>query len=168
MIIKEKLGNIHDIVINDKIIDHVLLDWYETNKRILHKHSQHGKEITIRFLKENQNLTKGDIIYQDDESTVVIDILPCEVIIIRPVNMHQMASVCYEIGNKHLPLFFQDGELLVPFEAPLFRLLSTGGYDVKKGERKLISPLRSTVTPHGHSSESLFSKILKLTTSPDE
>ena len=168
MIIKEKLGNINDIVINYEVIDHVLLDWYETNKRILHKHSQHGKEITIRFLKENQNLTEGDIIYQDDESIVVIDIMPCEVIIIRPGNMHEMASVCYEIGNKHLPLFFQDDELLVPFEEPLFRLLNTGGYNIMKGERKLISPLRSTVTPHGHNSESLFARILKLTTSPDE
>ena len=168
MIVKEKLGNINDIVINDEVIDHVLLDWYETNKRILHKHSQHGKEITFRFLKENQNLTDGDIIYRDDESIIVIDILPCEVIIIRPASMHEMASVCYEIGNKHLPLFFQDDELLVPYEAPLFRLLSTGGYAVKQGKRKLINPLRSTVTPHGHNNESLFSKILKLTTSPDE
>jgi hypothetical protein len=32
----------------------------------------------------------------------------------------------------------------------------------------LINPLRSTVTPHGHSSkESLFSKILKLTTADE-
>ena len=168
MIIKEKIGNIKDAVIDNRAIDHVLLEWHETNKRILHKHSQHGKEITIRFLKENQNLTEGDIIYQDDESIVVIDIMPCEVIIIRPGNMHEMASVCYEIGNKHLPLFFQDDELLVPFEEPLFRLLNTGGYNIMKGERKLISPLRSTVTPHGHNSESLFARILKLTTSPDE
>ena len=168
MIIKEKIGNIKDVATDKRAMDNVLLEWHETNKRILHKHSQHGKEITIRFLKENQNLTEGDIIYQDDESIVVIDIMPCEVIIIRPGNMHEMASVCYEIGNKHLPLFFQDDELLVPFEEPLFRLLNTGGYNIMKGERKLISPLRSTVTPHGHNSESLFSRILKLTTSPDE
>ena len=168
MIIKEKIGNIKDVATDKRAMDNVLLEWHETNKRILHKHSQHGKEITIRFLKENQNLTEGDIIYQDDESIVVIDIMPCEVIIIRPGNMHEMASVCYEIGNKHLPLFFQDDELLVPFEEPLFRLLNTGGYNIMKGERKLISPLRSTVTPHGHNSESLFARILKLTTSPDE
>lgn len=167
MIIKEKLGNIKDEPIHNRIMDHLQLEWYETNKRILHKHTQSGKEITIRFLKENQNLTQGDIIYRDDERFVVIDILPCEIIIIRPASMNEMASVCYEIGNKHLPLFFQEDELLVPFEEPLFRLLSAAGYEIKKGERKLINPLKSTVTPHGNST-SLFSKILKLTTTPDE
>ena len=168
MIIKEKLGNIKDVEVDDKSIDHVLLEWHETGKRILHKHSVSGKEITIRFLKENQRLTEGDIIYKDDEMLIVIDILPCEVIIIHPDNMHEMASVCYEIGNKHLPLFLQEDELLVPFEAPLFRLLSSAGYNVTQGNKKLINPLRSTVTPHGNNSESLFSKILKLTTSADE
>ena len=167
MIIKEKIGNIKDLASDNKVIDHVLLEWHESNKRILHKHSRAGKEITIRFLKENQTLTEGDIIYEDEKSIVVVDIIPCDVIIIHPTTMHEMASVCYEIGNKHLPLFFQDDELMVPYEAPLFKLLSTAGYNVKRGKRKLINPLRSTVTPHGHSGESLFSKILKLTT-PNE
>ncbi len=168
MIIKEKLGNIKDASIEDKIIDHVLLDWHETHKRILHKHSQSGREITIRFLKENQNLTQGDIIYLDDESIVVIDILLCEAIVIHPATMHEMASVCYEIGNKHLPLFLQENELLVPYEAPLFKLLNIAGYNVKQEKRKLINPLRSTVTPHGHTGQTLFSRILKLTSTPDE
>lgn len=167
MIIKEKVGNINDEAIHNTTIDHLSMEWHETNKRILHKHSQSGKEITIRFLKENQNLNQGDIIYRDDESIIVIDILPCEVIIVRPATMYEMASVCYEIGNKHLPLFFQENELLVPFDQPLYRLLSAAGYEIKKGERKLINPLKSTVIPHGNNS-SLFSKILKLTTSPDE
>lgn len=168
MIVKEKLGNIKDEAIHNRIIEHMTLEWHETNKRILHKHSNTGKVITIRFLKENQNLTQGDIIYRDDEIIVVIDILPCEVIIIRPVDIYEMASVCYEIGNKHLPLFFQDDELLVPFEEPLFRFLSAAGYEIKKGEKKLINPLKSTVTPHGNNNTSLFSRILKLTTPPDE
>jgi urease accessory protein len=76
-----------------------------------------------------------------------------------------MASVCYEIGNKHLPLFYESDELLVPFELPLFRLLSAQGYDVKQEERKLLQPLKTTVSPHEHGGSSLFSKIMKLTTS---
>ena len=60
-----------------------------------------------------------------------------------------MASVCYEIGNKHLPLFYEDDELLLPYEAPLFQLLLAAGYDVKQGKRKLLDPLRTSVTPHG-------------------
>lgn len=170
MLIQQKIGNINSFEINDRSIDYLKLEWYETNKRILHKQTQLGKEVTLKFLKEKQDLTQGDIIYEDKECIIVIDVVPCDAIIIYPKTMKEMASVCYEIGNKHLPLFFRKDELLVPFEAPLFRMLLAAGYDVKEGKRKLIDPLRSTVTPHGSSNSngSLFSKILKLTTSADE
>ena len=67
-----------------------------------------------------------------------------------------MASVCYEIGNKHLPLFYENDELLVPFELPLFRLLEAQGYDVRQEERKLLQPLKTTVSPHAHLAEKLY------------
>ena len=80
--------------------------------------------------------------------------------------MFEMASICYEIGNKHLPLFYSEDDIMVPFEAPLFRLLSVAGYEPKKEMRKLMNPLKTTVSPHGNteSKQSLFSKILQLTT----
>jgi urease accessory protein len=90
------------------------------------------------------------------------------VIAIKPNNMFEMASICYEIGNKHLPLFYENDELLVPFELPLFRLLEAQGYDVKQDKRKLLQPLKTTVSPHAHpGGETLFSKIMKLTASPN-
>ena len=77
--------------------------------------------------------------------------------------MFEMASVCYEIGNKHLPLFYEEESLLVPFDAPLMRLLQAQGYDISKEERKLLQPLKTTVAPHSDGNNSLFSKIMKLT-----
>ena len=77
-----------------------------------------------------------------------------------------MASVCYEIGNKHLPLFYEAEEVLVAYEAPLFRLLAASGYEVSAGKRKLIHPLKTSVAAHEHqgkNSETLFSKIMRLT-----
>jgi urease accessory protein len=74
-----------------------------------------------------------------------------------------MASVCYEIGNKHLPLFFDKDELLVPFETPLLRLLSAQGYAIKQDNRKLLYPLKTTVAAHAHSNNGLFSKIMQFT-----
>jgi len=150
MLVTEKSGNLKDVEVNNRLIDYLSLEWYEANKRILHKFTQSGKEITFRFLKENQKLAQGDIIYEDEKSIIAIDVVPCEAIIIRPATMYDMAAICYEIGNKHLPLFFENNELLVPFDTPLFNLLSAMSYDVKKGVRKLINPLRSSVAPHGH------------------
>ena len=69
-----------------------------------------------------------------------------------------MATMCYEIGNKHLPLFYEADQLLVPFEMPLFRLLSVQGFEVQQVTRKLLQPLKTTVTPHNISiSDNLFS-----------
>jgi urease accessory protein len=133
----------------------------------MHKRSVAGTEVVMKFLNEGQNLTQGDILYQDDETIIAINIEPCEVLVIKPKNMFEMASVCYEIGNKHLPLFYQDDEVLVAFDAPLYRLIVSSGYEAEKGERKLINPLRTSVSAHAHASsgsgETLFSKIMRLT-----
>ncbi|MEO6522776.1 MAG: urease accessory protein UreE [Mucilaginibacter sp.] len=170
MLIKEKIGNLNSIAIGDQTIDWLDLQWYEANKRIMHKRSQSGSEVVMKFMNESQNLTQGDILYHDDETIIAVNILACEVLIIKPKNMFEMASICYEIGNKHLPLFYQDEEVLVAFDAPLFRLISSSGYEAEKGERKLINPLRTSVSAHSHASgnsETLFSKIMRLTNSQE-
>ena len=164
MVVKEKIGNLELFSVNNRNIDYVLLDWYETNKRILHKKTITGKIVSMKFLNENPQLTVGDIIYEDDFSLIAIDIKECDAIIIRPRSMLEMAAICYEIGNKHLPLFFQEDEILVAYEAPLFKLLLAGGYVVEQTNRKLLQPLRTTVAPHGDGSTSLFNRIIKLTT----
>ena len=165
MLVQQKLGNINSSSIN-KNIDWLELEWHETNKRILHKKTRAGREVMMKFLKENQNLTQGDILFEDAETIIVIGIQQCDAIVIKPKNNFEIAAICYEIGNKHLPLFFQDDELLIAYEAPLFNLLISLGYNVKKESRKLLNPLKTSVTSHAHnSSESLFSKIMKLSTS---
>lgn len=162
MLIQTKIGNLFTYN-NSKTIDFLPLEWHETKKRILRKQTTGGKDVSIKFLNENPDLTEGDILFEDEETIIAVSVLPCECIVIKPVNMFEIASVCYEIGNKHLPLFYEDECLLVPFDAPLMRLLSAQGYDIKKEERKLLQPLKTTVAPHGDSSNSLFSKIMKLT-----
>lgn len=166
MLVKEKIGNLELFAINNRNIDYLWLDWFETNKRILHKKTVIGTEVRMKFLNENPQLTVGDIIYEDDFSLIAIDIKECDTIIIRPRSMHEMAAVCYEIGNKHLPLFYQDDEILVAYEGGLFKLLTASGYAVEQAKRKLIEPLKTTVTPHGAGNNSLFNRIMKLTIDP--
>lgn len=166
MLVKEKIGNLELFAINNRNIDYVLLDWYETTKRILHKKTVLGRELTMKFLNENPRLGVGDIIYEDDFNLVAVDIKECDTIVIRPRSMYEMAAICYEIGNKHLPLFYQEEEILVAYEAPLFKLLSAGAYAITQAKRKLTNPLKTTVSPHGNNS-SLFSRIMKLSTDPE-
>jgi len=165
MLIQKKIGNIKTQPINDKQIDWLALQWFEVNKRILHKKTKAGVEVVLKFLQENQQLTQGDILYEDESKIIAVDILECDVLIIHPKNMFEMASICYEIGNKHLPLFYENDEVLIPFEQPIYKLLTAQGYTTQTGKRKLLQPLKTTVTPHGSGSETLFSKIMKLTAS---
>ena len=164
MLIQNKIGNLEMFEINQRQVDYILLEWYEARKRILRKTTQSGKEISIKFLNENPELTEADVLFADDETIIAVSINSCDCIVVQPKNMFEMASVCYEIGNKHLPLFYEADQLLVPFEMPLYKLLSAQGYTIIKEKRKLLQPLKTTVSPHyDGSNDSLFSKIMKLT-----
>ncbi len=163
MLIQEKIGNINSFALNERTIDRLPLEWYETRKRILRKQTVSGKEASIKFLGQNPEFTEGDILFADDKSIVAVSILPCDCIVIKPADMFQTASACYEIGNRHLPLFYENNLLLVPLDPPLMHSLQKQGYDVKEEKRKLLQPLKTTVTPHGIAGEILLSKNLAIT-----
>ena len=166
MLIQEKIGNLATFPTDGRTIDRLSLEWYETSKRILRKHTDAKQEVALRFLNENPALTEDDVLYADDRTIIAITILPCDAMVIPMGAPETIASACYEIGNRHLPLFIDKTQLLAPFEEPLFRWLTANGYNPAREQRKLIQPLRSTVAAHAHSGagSSLFSKILQLTT----
>jgi urease accessory protein len=160
MLIQDKIGSTGSYVIGGRVVDILALEWYETGKRIMRKRTLAGRDVAMRFLRESPSLTEGDVLYADDGVVIVVTVLPCEVLVLRMVSLQTVASVCYEIGNRHLPLFYEKDELLAPYDEPLYRWLIAGGYEVFKAERKLISPLRSTVAPHDGGG--LLSKILRV------
>jgi urease accessory protein len=164
MLVKKKIGNLSSFDANDRVIDYLPIEWFECRKRILHKKTGGGKDIVLKFLNEPQNLQQDDVVFADEKRVVVVEIMPCDVMVIQPENMMQMALVCYEIGNKHLPLFYEEEALLVPFDQPTFRLLEAAGFRLSFQRRKLTNQLHTTVSPHVHfrSSETLFSKVMKL------
>jgi urease accessory protein len=167
ILVKEKLGNIYSAFNHKRDIDILLIEWHEARKRILHKQTKQGKAVCIKFLNENPNLKDGDILYQDENTTIVVEINPCECIVITPGGMLQTSSICYEIGNRHLPLFYEGDELLVPYDAPLYNLLETLGHSLKTEERKLNHSFHTTVLPHLQvgMNDSLLNKIHHFTTS---
>ena len=165
MIIKEIIGNIENVQENGLFIDPFELEWFETNKRILRKKTRGGIELALRFLNEGKQLKEGDILFREGNTLVVVQILPCEAIVFSPQSLLEMGTICYEIGNKHLPLFIQEDKILVPYEDPLFRWLSVSGYKPRKEVKKLTNMLQSTVSPHRHSDEtspSLFNRIISM------
>lgn len=167
MIIEEIVGNIKTVPILDLEVDVLEIEWFETTKRIQRKRTKAGMEIAIKFMKEGQRLHQGDILYLDDELAVVVHIKPCDAIVMTPNSLLEMGTICYEIGNKHLPLFIQNDQIMMPFEMPMFRWLEASGYSPDKQTVQLLHLLKSNVAPHGHGNASLFSKILNLASTND-
>jgi urease accessory protein len=163
MIINEIEGSLREFDITNRVVDYLEIEWFESTKRIQRKKSKNGQEVAIKFLKEGQRLKHEDVIYADDQKIIVVDIIPCDAIVVKPKSLLEMGSVCYEIGNKHLPMFIQNDEVLIPFEEPIFKWLSASGYDTEKVFTRLTNIVNSTVQPHGHSeSSSLFFKIMNI------
>ena len=148
MIIEQKAGHINNIEAAGRQVDWLELEWFELHKRILRKHTRSGTEIVFRSLDKDPEFTDGDILFADGDKMIVVRVLPCDAIVLKPAGMLEMASACYEIGNKHAALFYQEEELLVPFDIPLYRSLQSFGFNVKQEQRQLIQRLRTTVTPH--------------------
>src|SRR5438309_387593 len=167
MLVKEKLGKLNDYEINGRAIDVLPLEWYETGKRIMQKRTTGGQSISMRFMKERPDLNKDDVLYADENSIVIIDIVETDVIVVVPVSILQTAALCYEIGNKHLPLYVEENEFLIPFDQPLFGWLKRAGFEPVQQRRKLLNPLKTSVEPHGNAvgGSSLFGKIMELTSS---
>lgn len=163
MIIIEKIeGNIVTCSTENRVTDLLQLEWFETGKRLLRRYTMGGQEVALRFMREAPLLQQGDIVWMDDKKAIVISIVPAAAIVLTPATMNEMAAICYEIGNKHLPLFLEGNEVLVPYEEPLFRWLEAKGYLPVKAYRTLSNMLRSNIIPHEHGgSGSLFSKIMQ-------
>lgn len=167
MIVEQISGNTKTHRISDRVVDLLEIEWFETTKRIQRKRTKSGMEIAIKFVREGQRLHQDDILYQDNEKVVVVFIKPCEAIVMTPKSLLEMGTICYEIGNKHLPLFIQNDQIMMPFEMPMFRWLEASGYLPEKQDVQLLHLLKSNVAPHGHGSTSLFTKILNIAASHD-
>jgi len=167
MIIQQIIGNTKTQSIEGLEIDLLEIEWFETTKRIQRKRTNSGVEIAIKFIQEGQRLNQDDILYQDEKKAVVVNIKPCEAIVMTPSSLLEMGTICYEIGNKHLPLFIQNDQIMMPFEMPMYRWLEASGYKPEKQEIKLLHLLKSNVAPHGHGNSSLFTKILNMASSND-
>lgn len=167
MVVSHIIGNISNYPIDGKVIDPLELEWFERPKKIQRKQSNAGQEIAIKLLSEKQQLHQGDIVYEDDKKLIVVHIKLCEAIVLTPKTMLEMGTICYEIGNKHLPLFIEENQVMMPFEMPMFGWLEASGYAPQKQEVQLLNMLKSNVMPHIHAPEgsSLFNKILNINSS---
>ncbi|MDY3875124.1 MAG: urease accessory protein UreE [Megamonas funiformis] len=130
MIIEHIIGNISDKNIDKYNIDYVNIEWYECQKKIHRLTSSKGRDVAISLDKETQTrgLDDGDILYIDDDNTaIIVDILPAKAIIVKPKDVQEAIHCAYEIGNRHTPFFYADDTkktFAIPYDIPFETLLN--------------------------------------------
>jgi len=153
MIISRILGNIKDTGLAEtehSTIDWVPIEWYEVHKKTLHKFSREGVEVGIRR-EDTTPLRSGDILWLDNGYLLIVEISECECLGLMPGTMTEMAEACYAIGNRHAPLFLEEGELLTPYDEPLMTALTKLGLSCCKKTARLTRSIGGHAGGHTHS-----------------
>lgn len=153
MIVEKILGNIRHIDFTEGApgnIDWVPIEWYEVQKKSLHKFSRQGLEVGIRR-QEGTPLQNGDILWQEGRNWLVVEIAECECLAVKAATMMEMAEAGYAIGNRHAPLFLEEGELLTPYDEPLMTALTRLGLSIYKKKARLTASIGGHSSGHAHS-----------------
>jgi urease accessory protein len=142
-----------------KEVDYVSIEWHEIHKRLHKKTSRDGVEIAIRLGDEalSRGLRQDDVLAVEGKKVYAVDVPAFEVLVIRVDSHHPKVAekVCWEIGNKHAPLFWGEvkGEFITPYDTPIETLLRRfHGVSVEKQIRKVnfAQSLASAASGHGH------------------
>lgn len=114
--------------------DLIRLDWEARQKCRQRLRTEAGCEIGLT-LPTGTCLSPGDVLYRDTDVEIVVEGEPEKVFVLRPEKREAFGLVCYQIGNLHRPIGFDDGAILVPYEPVLEKQLTRLGFTYTVEER---------------------------------
>lgn len=157
ILIKDINGTIKDTNLKDSSIEYVDINWYNTGKRIQKLVTKNGVEIGIRLDSDkiSRGLLQGDVLEERNGKVYVVNILEEKSIAVKVKDLKTMAKLCYEIGNRHSPLYFSEDytELILPFDQPILDMLKKIEVEVNVKMMKFHRDrsISSVNTSYGHS-----------------
>ena len=156
MLCEKILGRLSDFDTTGKKVDYVDIEWHEAFTKIHRKQSHGGLDVGIRLGDEalSRGLYEGDVVYADDKLIVAVHTPPCEVVVAHVTTDHRVMipKVCYEIGNRHAPLFYGDDDLtfITPYNEPMLTMLQhIHGVTAEKQVLQLNFDHKISSTVHG-------------------
>lgn len=157
MLCEQIFGKLHDVNTAGKSVEYVDIEWHEAFKKIHRKRTNQGREIGIRMDDSilSRGLFQDDIIYMDETLIIAVNTPPCEIIEItlEPHHERMAAKVCYEIGNRHAPLFWggKENTFITIYNEPMLAMLSKiHGIQAEKKVAKLDFDHRISAAIHNH------------------
>jgi urease accessory protein len=141
MIIEKVIGNVATIEKKAPHTERVYMNSDDLVKRIQRVVTDHGKEIGIR-LKDNRDLTDGDVLYLDERNMIVISVKADDLLVIQPTSIQQMGEIAHQLGNRHLPAQFEGKEMLVQYDYLVEELLQQLEIPFKRENRRVKQAFR--------------------------
>ena len=130
--------------------DIVSLNWEARQKCRQRLRTEAGREIGFA-LPTGTRLSPGDVLYRDADVEIVVEGKPEKVFALRPEKREAFGLICYQIGNLHRPIGFDDGVILVPYEPVLEKQLTRLGFAYTVEERIFTGvPQQSQSHAHVH------------------
>jgi urease accessory protein len=120
-------------------IDLLAIDWYEVNKAVLSRETKAGR--LVRVLRGTAPaLIDEEIIHSAPEFLLKIQIKPCACILLKTVDMGVIGHFCFDVGNRHLPLFWFDDGLAFAYDGQLYPALKAQYGDQVVIEMRTLAP----------------------------
>jgi urease accessory protein len=143
----EKISGMKPENSGGKIIETVPFEWFEMNNKILKKVSSKGTEIGLRL---SQPLFDGGLLYEDNEKIICLELLPCETTRVHIHGIKEMGRVCFELGNRHLPLSIAENSVSTPYDKPTYEYLEKLGFHCERVTEKFTPEIITHGHQHGH------------------
>lgn len=128
--------------------DIIKLDWDARQKCRQRLKTEAGRELGLA-LPTGTRLSPGDFLYRDADVEIVVEGKPEKVFVLCLEKRETFGLACYQIGNLHRPIGFDDGAILVPYEPVLERQLTRLGFTYTVEER-IFTGVPQQSQPHAH------------------
>lgn len=145
MLVNKIIGNIANYNLLGKENESIILEWFELEKKLLRKCTNTGKDIVIS-LSPGEHLHDGDIIFDKGDVICFIKVNPTKSIVLTPQNNFEYLTIGYQVGNRHLPLYYEKNNILLVFDDSVLDLVKKSGIKYSIESRKLSNGLE----PIGH------------------
>ncbi|MCB6992471.1 urease accessory protein UreE [bacterium 210820-DFI.6.37] len=149
MIVEKILGDLQYFDTENLRVDKILLDHFDMAKPHQRLKSQGGVNVAVS-LPHGESLFCGAVLYKDEETIIAVDLLPEDVLEIRPEGNLQWAKTAFNIGNMHHPAYLHEDCILIPYDGILESLLKGIGVSYSRSMRKLTGE-RANHVVGGHS-----------------
>ena len=128
MIADKILGNLNAQHPMGEVVP-VVFAWFETEKKRIAKTAADGTELGGCV---GEPLHAGDVLAEQNGKIYVVEVAPAPLIQTQVSTMQEMGRLCFELGNRHLPLQIEEHTVSVPYDEPTLLYLQRLGFDAKQ------------------------------------